>query len=99
MLSEELPSFLVVRQLHQKVENVVSTCVPGFVVLPEARVVVVLLHVSETNFGVPVEIGLSLVTVNHVTSEPLIESHSAHDVVIGHGVKTIESSLDFLFGT
>lgn len=99
ILSPEAFGLLVVRQLHQEVEDIVSTCVSCLVVLSEAWVMVVIFHVGQSNLGIPVKMSLSLLAIGHVASEPFVESHCAHDVVIRHGVETVKGVLDFLLGT
>ena len=99
ILSPESFGLLVIRQFHQKVENVVSTGVSCLIVLPETRIVVVIFHVGQSNFWVPIEMSLSLLTISHIASKPFVESHCTHDVVIGHWVETVKSVLNFLFGT
>lgn len=76
--------------------DVISTCVSGLVVFSEAWVMVVLFHVGQSNFWVPIEALFSIISVDTIASEPLIESHCAHDVVIRHRVKTVKGVLDFL---
>ena len=78
-------------------EDVIGACVTSLVVFSKAWIVFVLFQISQTNFGISIEIFFSLVVVCHIASEPFIKSHSAHDVVIGHRVKTVKCVLYFLF--
>ena len=98
VLDEEIMSFFVIGELDQKVQDVVSTCVSGFVVLSEAGVVVTDLHVGQSLVGITVISRSPFVAMNHVASEPFLEPHRAHDIVIGHRVKTVESALNLLLG-
>ena len=41
---------------------------------------------------------LSFLCVNCIASVPLVKSHCAHDVVVGHGVEGVEGALDSLLG-
>ena len=54
-------------------------------------------HVSQSDLRTSIVVNSSVISVSAVASEPFLESHSAHNVVIGHGVKTVECGLYFLF--
>ena len=90
--------FFVVRQLHQKMENVVCTSISSFIVFSKARIMVMIFHISETNFWISIKRSFSLFAICHITSEPFIKPHCAHDIIIRHRVETIKGILDFLFG-
>ena len=58
---------------------------------------VFIFHIGQSGLRTSIVVNSSVISVSAVTSEPFLESHSAHDVVIGHGVKTVECALYFLF--
>lgn len=89
----------MISKLNQKLKNVISTCILSFVVFSETRVMIFLFHIGKTNLGASIEMFCSLITVNSITSVPFVESHSAHDIVIRHRVKTVKGILDLLLGT
>ena len=90
--------FFVIRQFHQKMENVISTSISSFIILSEARIMVVIFHVSESNFGISIERSFSLLSICHIASKPFVKPHCTHDIVIRHRVETVKGILNFLFG-
>lgn len=53
-------------------------------------------HVCQAVLWASVVMDFSVVPVGMVASEPFLESHRAHDIIIGHGVETVECGLYFL---
>ena len=99
ILVEEAPSTLLIGQLNQEVEDVICAGVPSFIVLAEAGVVLRVLEVGKTVFGIAVEILRPVLVVNLIALEPFLKPHGAHDVVVRHGVERVEGILEFLLGT
>ena len=80
-------------------DDVISAGVSSLVKFSEAGVVILFFHVCKACLGISIKVFRSLVSVYLIASEPFIESHGAHDIVIGHGVETVKSGLDFLLGS
>lgn len=57
-----------------------------------------LLEVLHAAVGVAVVLGGAVLAVDGVALEPLLETHRAHDVVVGHRVEGVEGVLDALLG-
>ena len=56
------------------------------------------LEITQTAVGIPVIIGRTVVIVDRVAFEPLLEPHCTHDVVVRHRVEGVEGVLDSLLG-
>ncbi len=95
----EVLSFFCVRKFHQESHNVISACIWSFIPFSEAWVMILVLHVGQAVLGTSIILSGSVVTVGMIASEPFFESHSTHDVVIGHWIKTVECALNFLLWT
>lgn len=80
-------------------EDVVCTGITSFIVFSKARIMIMLFHVCKPCFGISIEMFFSLISVCHVASEPFIESHCTHDVVIRHRIKAVKCVFNFLFGS
>lgn len=90
--------FLGIRQLYQKFHNVISASVWCFVPFSETWIMVLILQIGQSNFRVSIIMNNSVLAVDTVTSEPFFKSHSTHNIIIGHRIKTVESTLDSLLG-
>lgn len=89
----------MIGKLNQKVINIICACVTSFIILSKTWIMVMIFHIWNTHFRVPIEMFLSLIRINCITSKPLVESHCAHDVIIRHRVKTVKGILNFLLRT
>lgn len=85
-----------VGKLGQILEDVIGAGVGSLVPLLVAGVVFMQLQVPDSTVRILVEFGRSVLIVDGVTLEPLLEAHSAHDVVIGHGIERVKGVLDTL---
>ena len=95
----EVLGFLRIWQLHQKSHYVISTCIWCLIPFSETWIMVLVFHVRQTAIRASIVLCCSVMTVSVVASEPFLKSHCAHNVVIGHWVKTVESWFDFLLWT
>ncbi len=94
----EILSFLCKWKFHQKLHDVIGAGVWSFVPFSKAWVMVFVLHVCQSAVWASIILSGSVMTVGAVASEPFLESHCTHDVVIGHWVKTVKCTFYFLLG-
>ncbi len=90
-------SFLCIRQLYQKFHNVISASIWCFIPFSEAWIMILVFQICQSNFRVSIIMNSSVIAINTVTSPPFLESHSAHNIIIRHRIKTVESALYSLF--
>jgi hypothetical protein len=91
-------SALGVGKFCQILEDVIGAGVGGLVPLLVAGVVFMQLQVPDSTVRILVEFGGSVVVVDGVALEPLLEAHGAHDEVIGHGVEGVKGVLNTFLG-
>ena len=95
----EVLGFFGIWKFHQESHDVISTSIWCFIPFSETWVMILVFHVGQTAFRASVILSGSVISVSMVASEPFFKSHGTHDIIIGHGVKTVECAFDFLFRT
>ena len=99
ILLEKSCSPLSVWQLNQELQDTVRASISCFIILSETRVVFMIFHIDKTMFWISIETPYPFLVECAVAFKPFLKSHSAHDIVIGHRIETIEGLFDFLLGT
>jgi hypothetical protein len=94
----EIVGSLSVGELYQILEDVVCARVGGLIPVLVAGIELMELQIFESTIRVSVISSWAIFIVDWVALEPLFESHSAHDVVVGHRVEGVESVLDSFLG-
>ncbi len=93
----EVLCFFGIGQLHQKSHNVIWASVWGLIPLSKAWIMVFILHVRQSTLWASIIVSSSIIPICVITSEPFLEPHGTHDIIIRHRVETVECALDFLF--
>lgn len=83
----------------QILEDIIGAGVGSLVPLLVAGIVFMQLQVPDSTVRILVEFGGSVLIVDGIAFEPLLETHGAHDVVIGHGVEGVKGVFDSFLGT
>lgn len=90
---EVIGSSSSISQFHQEIEHIILAGILSFVVFSVARISLVVLLV----FNV-IELGVSLIVINQVASEPSFKSQTAQHVVILHLIESLGGNNGSLSG-
>lgn len=90
---EVIGSSSSISQFHQEIEHIVLTGVLSFIIFSVTRISLVVLLVFNL-----IELGVSLIVINQVTSEPSFKSQTTQHVVILHLIESLGGDNSSLSG-
>ena len=90
---------LRVGQLYQILEDIIGASIGSLIPFLIARIEFMQLQVPQSPIGISIELGGAVLMIDGVALEPLLKSHSTHDIIIRHGVEGVKGVFHTFLGT